>query len=288
MENNIEIDESEKVYRNVVVTDKKNPIIILFGPTNCGKTTVLIRMIRYFMNWKDSSNKNPYNYVLDRAFRKGDAYEKMCEKMDEFIKEDEIIPANTPPTEYLLAKITENGRTIFQFLEAPGEHWVPMPDKKTIRHGQEFEKYIKDISHLPNKRIWVFFFNLNWNVNDEDLRKDYLKRIENAKKDLVKPKDSVIIMINQADVRREFFGDDNRPRFEQFVEEVKNSYNNGQDNCITMFDEPFLIFWKKGPRKVVFSSGSFEEDIDDDNKEKWYEGPKFYCDDFFKAINDAI
>lgn len=275
-----------KIYRNITVLDKR-PIVILFGPKDCGKTTVFVRMLRYFASKTDSNNHNYCDFVFDRSFRKGDKYKEECSKMERYVRDKKMIPASTPDGAYLLAKITECGNTVFQFLEAAGEDYVPEPNKQ-ITSDVAFKDYLKNISRLPNKRIWVFFFNLKLAEDNADWREEYFKRIIKAKRELVKEKDSVIILFDKADETEEYFVGDDRPNLEQFIERAKELYQDSDNNCFSLFSIPRFLRSPKEPDAVAFSSGKRVKNVDNDDKEEWEEGAKSYCVAFETAINDAL
>lgn len=278
--------DDSKTYMNITVLDS-SPIVILFGPKDCGKTTVLLRMLRYFRKKTDSNNSRYCDFVLDRSFRKGKAYTNMCKKIEDYLNDEKKITIGTPPVEYLLARITERGDTIFQFLEAAGEDYVPMPNDNHIDNEADFKPYLKKITELPNKRIWVFFFNLKWKEDNEVVRKEYFKRIRKAKDELLKPNDSVIILFNKADESKEYC-EGVSPNLRQFKNWARRLYCDDEKDCFSLFAIPRFLIGDKMPDSVAFSSGKHVKNEDNDNEEEWEQGPSSYCVALEKAINAAL
>ena len=105
-----EINDPNKI--SVTIADKDAPIVILFGPPACGKTMTLVRLTRYL-------RENGYK----------------------------IEPIKIS---FMLVKVSKNGRTICQILEAPGEYYF---NPKAPR--SQFPRYFNAIKSSKNRKIWT-------------------------------------------------------------------------------------------------------------------------------------
>lgn len=183
----IEEDDDDTDGNQISVNDKKSPIIMLFGPRSSGKTMALIRLSRYL-------RKLGLTIDTDFTFRSTKDYRKKCERFKDDINTDNALPG-TAYTDFLLLQVSNNGRTICQLLEAPGEHYF---DPSNIR-ANNFPPYMTQIIHaLPNRKIWVFIAEAQWDVSQK-IRQAYINRISNCKKILVNRHDRCLILYNKVD-----------------------------------------------------------------------------------------
>lgn len=171
----------------ITISDEKAPIIMLFGPRSSGKTMALIRLSRYL-------RKLDYAINTDFIFRSTSDYHDKCKKFMDDINTDNALPG-TAYTDFLLLQVSKKGRTICQFLEAPGEHYF---DPSNIS-ANNFPPYMTQIIHaLPNRRIWVFIAETQWEVSPKT-RQAYINRIRSCKNILVNKKDRCVILYNKID-----------------------------------------------------------------------------------------
>ena len=148
---------------NVSIADQQTPIVILFGPSQCGKTMTLVRLTRYL--------SSKYSFVPDKAFKDSsdDEYKALCDNFDNAVDRDEAADG-TNYIDFMLLRVNQKRHgTICQFLESPGEYLFD-PDNKDAG----FPGYFQTILDAPNRRIWVFF--LEPTLSNEE-KKAYVKKI---------------------------------------------------------------------------------------------------------------
>ena len=107
-----ELNDPNKI--SVTIADKDAPIVVLFGPPACGKTMTLVRLTRYL-------RENGYTITPIRTFRPtyDSNYSEICDNFDVMMNQDDAA-ASTSKISFMLVKVSKNGRTICQILEAPG------------------------------------------------------------------------------------------------------------------------------------------------------------------------
>ena len=119
----------------VSIADQAVPIIVLFGPTECGKTMTLIRMTRFLQ-------KYGYRVSPIRSFRpSADAhYAQMCEGYNELVHSSNAAEGTQMISFMLVEVLDKSGRRICQILEAPGEYYYN-PKKPS----DDFPAYVNTI-----------------------------------------------------------------------------------------------------------------------------------------------
>lgn len=239
----IEDDYSESC---IQIGDKKSPIILLFGPTSCGKSMTLVRLSRYLRD-------QGYEIVPDYNFRIGDNYRKKCDK---FLKDLDTQDAlrGTSYGDFLLVKIVKNGKTICQFLEAPGEHYF---EEKNVS-ANNFPAYMtRMIRAQKNRKIWVFITEANWN-KDFRTKKAYVARIANCNSQIMTPSDRCIIMYNKID-QKPHLKKSGKILISQANEEMSNEY----EGLVKIFKNytPFVSWIKPFKYEFVpFCTGYYNEE----------------------------
>ena len=172
----------------VNLTDKKSPIVFLFGAKSGGKTMTLVRLAKYlrplgykllvdsnFCNiWEYKENKSKFNKMLDTAFAvKGTNY-----------------------NDFLLIKVLDqNGNTVCQILEGAGEDYFPLTVEGGSRSQIAFPQYMSTLFASPNKKIWMFLTEPDW----EEDRSEYVNRIDYCVKNFFGRRDKCIIIYNKID-----------------------------------------------------------------------------------------
>lgn len=185
-----DIDEDD-----IAIADKKAPIIMLFGPRSSGKSMTLVRLSRYLRD-------NQYTIVVDEAFKSDAKYKEKCKKFLNDLNTTKALSGNAY-TDFLLIKVVQHGRTICQFLEAPGEHYFDPDDVDAAN----FPPYMTEIiRNLHNRKIWAFITEAKWNVNHRT-KVAYVDRIRNCKNVLMQPADRSIVLYNKIDQKTELFED---------------------------------------------------------------------------------
>lgn len=178
-----ELNDPNKI--SVTIADKDAPIVILFGPPACGKTMTLVRMTRFL-------RENGYTITPIRTFRPTyDAnYSEICDNFDIMMNQDNAAKS-TERISFMLVKVSKNGKTICQILEAPGEYYFNPKAPKS-----PFPRYFNAIKSSKNRKIWTIMVEPDWE-NEED-RLNYVDRIKKLKTQMA-TKDKTIVIYNKID-----------------------------------------------------------------------------------------
>ncbi|MFI3296709.1 MAG: hypothetical protein R3Y59_03655 [bacterium] len=234
---------------SITIADTKTPIIVLFGPTNSGKTMALIRLSRY-LNTKD------YNVLPIKTFRDSfdNTYCELCDNFNTFINSQNAANG-TKLIDFMLISITKNaGNPICQILEAPGEHYY---DRTTP--NAQFPTYFNVIKNCNNRKIWLIMVEPSWfNQND---RFGYVNKIKQLKTNM-KPQDKVLFLYNKVD-KTNFVRTPGVVNTAAMLKSMKNEY----PGILEPFENknPIMKIFKKYNCDVVpFSNGDFNE-IEDNN-----------------------
>lgn len=172
---------------NVTVADQTVPIIILFGPTSCGKTMTLIRLTRYLK--LHGFCVNPI-----KSFRPAhdEHYQKLCKDFNKLVDSDDAAFGTSMISFMLVEVLTGTGKRICQILEAPGEYYFSPSDP-----AKPFPNYVNNILSLPNRKIYLFMVEPNW-MDDSD-RRAYVTRISTLKQHHMRPRDRAVFLYNKVD-----------------------------------------------------------------------------------------
>lgn len=170
---------------SVTIADKDAPIVVLFGPPQCGKTMTLVRLTRFL-------SENGYTITPVRTFRPtyDSNYTDLCDNFDTMINQDDAADS-TNRISFMLVKVSKKGRPICQLLEAPGEYYFNPKAPNT-----PFPRYFNAIKSSKNRKIWTIMVEPDW-ANEED-RKNYVTRIKYLKKQMA-TKDKTIVVYNKID-----------------------------------------------------------------------------------------
>ncbi len=270
---NEEINQEKKydVANTVVnISDTTTPIVIPFGPASAGKTMVLLRMIRYF----DSIG---YKFKPDRLFRPGDdiKYQNLCNELGNERPFADYTPGGNADIDFLLVTIrNERGKSLFQFLEAPGEHFFDGHVK------EDFPPYIEKIIGQGTPKTWLVLLQLDWGNSQKD-RNLYKQQIL-VLKDKMQPNDRIVFLFNKADQRKDLF-DNGKPDMDLFIRDINNQY----PNLLSQFEAKGILnrmIFGNVP-KLCFSAGGFSKDSLT-KKEMWIYKPQddWYCEELLKAL----
>ena len=241
-----DIDEDD-----IAISDKKSPIVMLFGPRSSGKSMTLVRLSRYL-------HDNGYTVIADKTFKSDMKYREKCEQ---FIRNLDTTMAldGTPYTDFLLIKVVKHGTTICQFLEAPGEHYFNPKDVEAAN----FPPYMTEmIRNLNNRKIWVFITEAEWQVSNA-VKKAYVKRIRNCKNILIKPQDRCLILYNKVDKKTELF-ENGSLHVEAAEVGMRGEYGGeGDVDIMKIFknENPITSLWRPYNYKFVpFCTGYYKQD----------------------------
>lgn len=233
------------------------PIVILFGPTSCGKSMALKRLTRYLRKSGDYQAIEP-----ERSFRPANdtAYQDDCDKFDKFVSGNTKAAGSTG---YMLVNVIEEGTTICRILEAPGEYYFDPSDP-----GKSYPNYMNTIITAPNPRIWCVFVEPNWSpllsndslkLDPQEHRMNYVKRIQ-ALKPMMQKNDEVLFVFNKID-ETHFVITPGEIRMKQAVKFVAIQY----PGIFNQFknDIPILKWFKKyNCGFIPFQTGLYQEKSD--------------------------
>ena len=212
----------------VTIADQNVPIVVLFGPTECGKTMTLIRLTRFLQ-------KYGYKVSPIRSFRPAadDHYAKMCDGYNELVNSPNAAQGTEMISFMLVEVLDKSGRRICQILEAPGEYYFN-PKKP----NNTFPVYINTIINSNNRKIWIYMVEPNW--KDPLDRSGYVSRIHHLKT-MMRGQDIAIFLYNKVD-KSNFVISPGRVN----IEGVKNDISNMYPGIFTPFVNEVPIYkWLK-------------------------------------------
>lgn len=252
------IDEDD-----IKIGDKKAPIVMLFGPPTSGKSMTLVRLARYL-------RKLGYTVKADATFKSDDAYKDRCDKFHKNLNSKEALDGNAL-NEFLMVKIINHGTTVCQILEAPGEHYFN-PKKPDEISARNFRPYLTQIiRNLPNRKIWVFITEAEWNVH-ASVKDSYVGRIRNCKHHLLRNSDRVVILYNKVDQKEELF-ENGHLHISSAEKAMKDEYEGL--SIVFKNPNPITSLWRPNNyRFVPFCTGYYTTQVG--GKPKYNESEEMY------------
>lgn len=235
--------------QDVFVSDQNAPIVVIFGPYNSGKSMTIVRLSQYLRS-------QGYQIQTDPTFRGDAAYDERCRKFNDCLATTTALEGNGY-RDFLLAKVSKNGRVICQFLEAPGEDYFKPGDNSV----KNFPAYMQRLFHATkNRKIWIFmteYITESRVLRDTPTRLSYIDRIGRCMNQLVRPNDRFIVMYNKVDANdRLYMG--GRLLVEQAEREMLQHYPGIHSHFIN--HNPLSRMWNKYRYKFVpFSTGTYNE-----------------------------
>ena len=236
--------ESIKVH----ITDKTSPIVLLFGAPASGKTMTIVRLCKYLRS-------KGYDLAVDKNFcRNAWEYNKNANRFNSMLDTQDALKG-TNHNDFLLIKVIDKkGSVICQILEGAGEDYFARNEIEGYnREEVPFPNYMADVFGSPNKKVWVFLTEPDWNVEHED-KTAYVRRIEFCKKQCAGVRDKHIILFNKIDKTATAL-DSGRVH-------VKNAFKMCKDEYPGLFDifknlSPLPWKSKYSCRFVPFSTGNY-------------------------------
>jgi hypothetical protein len=266
----VAIDEDD-----IKIGDKKAPIIMLFGPPTSGKSMTLVRLARYL-------RKFGYTVKADTTFKSDSTYKERCDKFHENLNSKVALEGNAL-NEFLMVKIINHGTTVCQILEAPGEHYFN-PKKPEDISARNFRPYLTQIiRNLPNRKIWVFITEAEWNVH-ASVKDAYVGRIRNCKHQLLRNTDRVVILYNKVDQKEELFENGSL-----HVSSAEKAMKDEYEGLPFVFKNhnPITSLWRPNNyRFVPFCTGYYTKQVG--GKPKYTESQELYPRLLWKQLMKCI
>lgn len=236
---------------------------MLFGPPTSGKSMTLVRLARYL-------RKQGYTVKADPTFKSDNAYKARCDQFHKNLNTTEALQGNAL-NEFLMVKVINHGTTVCQILEAPGEHYFN-PKKPDEVSARNFRPYLTEIiRNLPNRKIWVFITEAEWNVH-ASVKDSYVARIRGCKHQLLKPTDRVVMLYNKVDQKEELFEDGHL-----HVSSAENAMKDEYEGLAAVFKNtnPVTSLWRRfNYRFVPFCTGYYTKQVG--GKYKYNESEEHY------------
>lgn len=259
---------------DINITNSSAPIIMLFGPPTSGKSMTLIRLARYLRSIG-------YEVEPDERFKFDEAYKKRCQEFKRNLSTTEPV-RGTALNGFLLVKVTKHAKTLCQILEAPGEHYFN-PLKPEEISADDFRPYMTDIIRSrPNRKIWVFITEANWEVHKTTIDA-YISRIKECKKHLIKENDRVIILFNKVDLISSLFQDGSLN-----TQAAETAMQDQYNELPTIFpnNNPVTSHWKPYTYKFVpFCTGYYPKS---NSKTKYRQSEDSYPELLWKSLMKCI
>lgn len=193
------------------INDTETPILVLFGPSQCGKSMTMVRLVRYL-------KQRGYSVDPRRDFRPSDdhIYELRCQEFNNTISTYTPLPGTVWQDFMLATVIDSKGNSVLQILEAPGEAYFSLVERFPLK--KPYPAYLNKIKACRAPKIWCFFTEPDWKAAKYH---DYVERIKNARSFIDLRKDKIIILYNKVDKLPQFinFGKINNKAVIKFVDQ---------------------------------------------------------------------
>lgn len=243
-------DKSSVNYtKRCTIADTQTPILVLFGPSQCGKSMTLVRLSRYL--------RNVMNYSVEprRDFLPSDSqiYQQRCDAFDDAINTYAPLPGNDYD-EYMLCTVSDQqGNSKFQILEGPGEHYFSL--NKPNPSKQPYPFYFNEIKNSKTPKTWCFFLEPDWNLGG--LAPAYVNRIKSTLSFIDIQHDRIVFLYNKVDKKTDFIkgGKVNLQAVIRFASQQYPGLFEAfkEDRLFFKWFKPYLFEF------VPFSTGDFSE-----------------------------
>ena len=261
----VEMNDPQQI--RVTVSDHDKPIVVLFGPPECGKTMTLIRLTRFL-------NDNNYTVSPDPDFRPSfdKNYKDLCLGFNSMVNSDEAADAS-PNIAFMLVDVFKDGNLLCHILEAPGEHYFSPTDPEA-----QFPNYVQRIINTKNRKVWMTFLMPDW--KDLQDRRNYVLRIK-ALKSRTRKSDDFVLLFNKVDETPNLVRSIGEVNEEALLKYAFDKYP-GID---TLFQNtnPISSIWRKYDCTFVpFQTGTYG--LDAQNRKTFEAGPDEYCETLWNTI----
>ena len=176
------------------------PVVIFFGQSAGGKTTALVRLIRFLSKkYRPEVSEIFHNYYY--GHRDDVSFYDIKEEVETQINAlsyGDIMGTKERALVNIIRK--EGSEYQCRFLEVPGEDFIDLHNAGHIGVGGVDKRYdyLEDAMNCPYKKIWVFFFDADFASNPELMKStyDYIGAIKDITIGLG---DKIIVLINKID-----------------------------------------------------------------------------------------
>ncbi|MBQ7279840.1 MAG: hypothetical protein IJR13_03820 [Bacteroidales bacterium] len=178
------------------ISDKTAPIIIFVGPSQAGKSMVLVRIAKYLYT-------KGYSVQACRNYIDTNDYQQACDEFDAALTSNQALPGTV--TDLLVQIRKTNGDIVAQMLEAPGEHFFNPANPQQAVPG-----YLQHIcgGAVQNKKCFIHILDFDSNPkspeqslrNNSTIRDLYAKRLINVIKPFARKIDRHILLYNKIDL----------------------------------------------------------------------------------------
>lgn len=260
-----EYSDADKI--SVIMPEDGVPVVVLYGPAGCGKTMLLIRMVRYLRD---------KGYIASpvRTFRPAaDAnYQQICDGFNDKITGD-LAASQTDLISFLLVEIARQGKPICRILEVPGEHILPKAERL-----RPYPRYLQAVLNSTKlRKIWLAMVEPDW--EDQSDRDKYVLKLQDLKRRM-SAHDKVIFVFNKVD-NTNLVVQAGKVNVAQAEKKTKTLYP-GIFNCFENVS-PISKMWRKYDCGFVpFQTGTYSEASD--GSIYFTPGPVQYCDNLWNTI----
>lgn len=177
------------------------PVVIFFGQSAGGKTTALVRLIRFLnKKFRPEVSESFHNYYYGHT---GVAFDDIVKEVEGQLNAPSYGDIMGTKERSLVNIISQNqNESDYQcrFLEVPGEDFIDLHAAGHIGVGGVASKldYLSDAENCAYKKIWVFFFDVDFTSNPELMasKNDYVNAMKNIS---IGFNDKIIILLNKVD-----------------------------------------------------------------------------------------
>lgn len=150
----------------IFIPEDDIPLVILFGPTGCGRTSLLVKISEYL-------EENKYFVEPDEEFRCSEDL-KHKENCNYFrhLRENYYNPCLSGGIEYMLLLASDKHHLpVCRIMELPGDYLYDPRLRQYVNIANQHDTPIRNLTNnvfqLPCKRLWIFMLDpKNWHLDD--------------------------------------------------------------------------------------------------------------------------